>query len=548
MNDTHDPRDPQTESQIRRALSARAEETRVSPDALDNIRSRTTTKPWVRPAAYAAVAAIVVALLVGVAVLTSPDDDAGPNDVANDTTLPPDPSTPPDPTAPSTTTTAPPTTDPGPAGPLPTALGEPLQIDPSRALGLWSNDDGLPAADAVAAFVAERYGLTDVEISPTTVELADGISDDGVEAFGVHRRGENGETLDSFAFTVVTHTPPDGTAAVRFVLSDEFEIYETVGVTSGLRITGQGRAFEGTATLEVQGTETLLAVGSIEFADFEAVVPLGEHCPCVVTITGATAFAGQVPDIVSYSVDPDVEITPATVTHSVFGVAEDDVLNVRSGPGVDNPVITFYRHDATDIEVTGDEEIVDAARWIEVQTEDARGWVHSQFLVAAPDVDDVPGLADRLVDDYLMELSSLDSELFDDVVDVGGIGVYADFPTPWTAVPRSGFADPRDWNPEGTGERCPDCTLTVEEFLGFDTAKWELAEYTVGSDLDPANPNHFFESGLPAGFHDRFVTGTVYIPEPNPDESLDWRRYTVVFDFDDGAPLIRGVWRWGWTP
>lgn len=543
----NDPHDPQTESQIRRALSARAEEIHVSPDALDNIRSRRPASPWARPAAYAAVAAIVVVFLVGVALLTNPGDDgAHIDDLANDTTLPPETTAPTTTAAPSTTSSTLP-----PSGPLPTALGEPLQIDPARTFGLWNNPDGLPAADAVEAFVAERFGLTDVDISPTTVDLADAVPSDGVEAFGVHRRGEGGSTLDSFAFKVITHTPPDGASRISLVLSDEFEIYEAVGVAGGIRVTGQGRAFEGTAILEAQGTETLLAVGSGEFADFDAVAPLGEHCPCVVTITGTTAFTGEVPDIISYSINPTFEPAPpepAEPTYSVFGVDDDDVLNVRSGAGVSNPIITTFPPDATGIVITGEEEMVGAARWSEVETEDARGWVNSQFLVANPDVSSTPGLEDRLLG-YLEALPAPQPAFFASSVEFGGIGVYADFPTPWTTVRRDEFDSDRNWSPVGTEDRCPGCTATVEEFLGFDTAKWELAEYTIGSDLDPGDPNHFFQSGLAPEFHDRFVTGTIYIPEPNPQESLDWRRYTVVFDFvADGEPVIRGIWRWGWTP
>ncbi|MDW3218136.1 MAG: SH3 domain-containing protein [Acidimicrobiales bacterium] len=542
----NDPRDPQTEDQIRRALSARAQEIDVSPNAFDKIRSTSPTSPWARPAAYAAVAAIVVVFLVGVALLTSPRDDNGglDNDVAGgSTTVPPDSTAPPTTSdGPSTTSTPPSTSTPEPTGPQSTALGEPLQIDPATGFGLWTNADGLPADQAVAAFLAEVHDLTDLEITPTSVAIADGIPTAGVEAFGVHRRGENGETLDSFAFKVVTHTPENGTAQIRFVLSDEFAIDSAVGVPGGIRVTGRGVAFEGSAVLEAQGMQTLVAVGATELAPFTAVAPIGEHCPCVITLKGTTGFEGAVPSIASYSVNPAVIPTTAA-TYSVFGVADDDVLNVRSGAGVSNDIITSFPPDATGIILTGNEEMVGSARWVEVETEDARGWVNSQYLVAVPD-----DAADHRIVEILHDVSTLDPRLFDDVVEFGGIGVYADWPTPWTTVSSSDFDVPRDWSPDGTEDRCSECTATVEEFLGFDTAKWELAEYTAGPDVDLDWQNFFFEVGQFPEFFDRFVTGTIHIPEPNPDVSLDWRRYTVVFDFEDGAPVIRGIWRWGWTP
>jgi hypothetical protein len=48
-------------------------------------------------------------------------------------------------------------------------------------------------------------------------------------------------------------------------------------------------------------------------------------------------------------------------------------------------------------------------------------------------------------------------------------------------------------------------------------------------------------------FFERYGTVVAETPAAS-DEVLDWRRYTFVFDFDDGAPQIRGIWRWGWTP
>jgi hypothetical protein len=133
-------------------------------------------------------------------------------------------------------------------------------------------------------------------------------------------------------------------------------------------------------------------------------------------------------------------------------------------------------------------------------------------------------------------------------VDFGGIGVYGDWATPWTTVARDDFEEVRNWSPEGTEDRTCDCDMNVAEFLGFDTAKWDLAEFTFPTELHPESTQLGWSHGLTADFFDRYTTGSIYIPEPNPDESLDWRQYTVVFDFEDGTPLIRGIWRWGWTP
>jgi len=402
--------------------------------------------------------------------------------------------------------------------------------------------------EAATEFVTDQLGIVDAEITPTSLALpVVPVGEDGeLDVYGVHRRGEDGTTLDALAFKVVLHTPPGGASVVTHVLTDAFRIHHVEDTqTAALRITGTGRAFEGSAVLEVDEASTLINVGGGgDFDDFSVIVDLPEDCPCVITITGSTAVEGEIPEIASYKILPQALST----TYSVFGVADDDVLNVRSDAGVGNAIITTFAPDETGIIVTGGEAFVDGARWWEVQTEDARGWVHSQFLVANRDINLTPGMEDRLFETYLRDLSSLDPSLFDDKVEFGGIGVYADWPTPWTTVDRDDFDVDRNWSPEGTEDRNCDCDMTVAEFLGFDTAKWDLAEYSVPTDIEPDAPNHFWAVGQHPEFFDRFVTGTVYIPEPNPDESLDWRRYTIVFDFEDGRPVIAGIWRWGWTP
>ena len=64
---------PLTHGGARRPLGAGAGATTVSPAAPDSIRDRRTTARWARPAAYGAVAAIIV-LIAGIALLNRSDD------------------------------------------------------------------------------------------------------------------------------------------------------------------------------------------------------------------------------------------------------------------------------------------------------------------------------------------------------------------------------------------------------------------------------------------------------------------------------------------
>ncbi len=64
----------------------------------------------------------------------------------------------------------------------------------------------------------------------------------------------------------------------------------------------------------------------------------------------------------------------------VYDIAPDDVLNVRTGPGVRNPVITTLAPDASGIRVYAPGALVGAAVWNPVQVPGGAGWVNARFL------------------------------------------------------------------------------------------------------------------------------------------------------------------------
>lgn len=71
--------------------------------------------------------------------------------------------------------------------------------------------------------------------------------------------------------------------------------------------------------------------------------------------------------------------SPAAFYYVVY-VSSDDVLNVRTGPGVDNPVIGVIPHDGTGIQITGSGTMVEDALWVPIQYQDITGWVNSRYL------------------------------------------------------------------------------------------------------------------------------------------------------------------------
>lgn len=66
---------------------------------------------------------------------------------------------------------------------------------------------------------------------------------------------------------------------------------------------------------------------------------------------------------------------------AVVLVAPADQLNVRAGPGPDQPILATLPPNASGILPTGREQTVQGARWIEVRLPDGRiGWVNATFL------------------------------------------------------------------------------------------------------------------------------------------------------------------------
>ena len=72
----------------------------------------------------------------------------------------------------------------------------------------------------------------------------------------------------------------------------------------------------------------------------------------------------------------------AGATYIVVGVAHDDTLNVRSGPGPGYDVLTEIPPTGQAV-ATGRDTIVDSGLWYEVDVAAVRGWASSSFLALA---------------------------------------------------------------------------------------------------------------------------------------------------------------------
>ncbi|MGE5265811.1 MAG: SH3 domain-containing protein [Deltaproteobacteria bacterium] len=82
------------------------------------------------------------------------------------------------------------------------------------------------------------------------------------------------------------------------------------------------------------------------------------------------------PDFPPDDASPVETATAAPVSFSVYGVDDDDVLNMRSGPSEDYAIIGVIPPNATNVRMAGR----CIATWCEIQFRNARGWVNRYYL------------------------------------------------------------------------------------------------------------------------------------------------------------------------
>ena len=98
------------------------------------------------------------------------------------------------------------------------------------------------------------------------------------------------------------------------------------------------------------------------------------------TVTADSPTNAPVPTEIPPTTAPS---TGGAADFAVIFVEPNDVLNVRSGPGVDFGIVGTIPPDATDVAITGSGQSVSGSTWVPVQRGNLAGWVNSRFLTGA---------------------------------------------------------------------------------------------------------------------------------------------------------------------
>jgi len=254
---------------------------------------------------------------------------------------------------------------------------------------------------------------------------------------------------------------------------------------------------------------------------------------------------------------PSVTGVPASRQGRVVLVAEDDNLNVRTGPGVDHPVFGMLAP-GTVIRTTGNATPVASARWAEVDTPAGLGWVNERYLAAV--VGTSVFAADHRIGDVLNELAAIFAGGGDLSPVVSWRGLYVSH---HDAPVR--FGDLTELLSDPTTYKWPS--------NAFDVNDPELAAEVTGKTFADAIGASFvsayddldvvvtFNKPMGANIGGRsdamaipvelvgFNYVGVYDSGDNPEYGgLDWTIWYVSFDFEDGKPVVVGLTLDQWSP
>ncbi len=90
-----------------------------------------------------------------------------------------------------------------------------------------------------------------------------------------------------------------------------------------------------------------------------------------------------VPSVPTDTPAPTEEATPVIYRndfYTVIGLSPDDTLNLRTGPGVQNPIVAKLDPATHNIRMAQGESFVNGSTWVFINVEEQLGWVNLSFL------------------------------------------------------------------------------------------------------------------------------------------------------------------------
>lgn len=256
--------------------------------------------------------------------------------------------------------------------------------------------------------------------------------------------------------------------------------------------------------------------------------------PGRVLTTSPTAKATLPPPAASATHAPTLEPTSAVTStpYRVAFVADNDVLNVRSGPGVENNIVSTLSSQAANIQITGAGVKVADSTWVPILAGPVSGWVNSRFLTPNNDPDafcNSTAVDERIVD-FISAVATRDNALLAQLIH-----------------PERGVRIHTYWWNTAVLIKSPESTALFESTISHD---WGIADGTgdaiigtfneiilprLTADLLPAADtacNEILHGGtaglitLPDGY-DQIAYRAYYRPGTDQYDGLDWGTWVI---------------------
>lgn len=129
------------------------------------------------------------------------------------------------------------------------------------------------------------------------------------------------------------------------------------------------------ATVDLSSALTAVPL-SVETAEIEIAATNTAVPPTNTPLASTVAAQTAVPATATSSPTP----INKQANYAVVFVESDDVLNVRSGPGVAFGIVGTLPPTADNIQITGDGQMVSGSTWVPIQRGLLTGWVNGRFL------------------------------------------------------------------------------------------------------------------------------------------------------------------------
>lgn len=201
---------------------------------------------------------------------------------------------------------------------------------------------------------------------------------DGTVDLATDESSQPAEPGSSTASSARTRWPVDGSGSTPPELAAP-----EVGLVGGVSGAGEGDGGATSRNASGPGESGNADVAGADDAPTGATSPSTEPATPSSSSTSTTASPQPQP---SPKPEPSSSTTSTTATSTaqlaVFGVAYNDVLNVRTGPGSSNPVVLGLASTEGGVAALGDSRTLsDATLWYDVQARGVSGWAAARYLL-----------------------------------------------------------------------------------------------------------------------------------------------------------------------